>query len=104
MANEVNSSPSLSFPGSSDTEVLNAWASAIGSELGEIFAEYGIRVNLSLPKDGSEPMENPLVLAEFLAAGLPAAADWEGGIIYVSDGAAGAKFRGSDGTAWVNLG
>jgi len=28
----------------------------------------------------------------------------EGGIIYVSDGAAGAKFQGSDGAAWVNLG
>lgn len=34
----------------------------------------------------------------------PVAADFEGTIIYVSDGGAGAKFRGSDGSAWVNLG
>jgi len=28
----------------------------------------------------------------------------EGTIVYVSDGASGAVFRGSNGTAWVNLG
>lgn len=104
MANEVNSSPSLSFPGSSDTEVLNAWASAIGSELGEIFAEYGVRVNLSLPKDGSEPMTGPLTLAQYTVATRPAAASVPWAIIAVTDGGAGAECQMSNGTAWINLG
>lgn len=34
----------------------------------------------------------------------PAAADNPGAIIYVSDGAAGSKFQGSDGSSWVSLG
>ena len=34
----------------------------------------------------------------------PAPAQNPGGIIYVSDAAVGAKFQGSDGTNWVNLG
>lgn len=40
----------------------------------------------------------------YLTADIPGAADHEGEIIYVPDGAAGAKFQGSNGTAWVNLG
>lgn len=40
----------------------------------------------------------------YLAADIPPAADHEGEAIYVSDGAAGSKFRGSDGSSWVDLG
>lgn len=40
----------------------------------------------------------------YLTADIPAAADHEGEVIYVSDGGAGAEFQGSNGTAWVNLG
>lgn len=46
----------------------------------------------------------PFELPEFTVATLPDATKWDGSIIYVSDGAAGQKFRGSDGTTWVNLG
>lgn len=62
------------------------------------------RVNLVLPKDGTEAMTAPIKLAEYTVATRPTASDWEGAIIYVSDGAAGAKFQGSDGASWVNLG
>lgn len=37
-------------------------------------------------------------------ATVPAASQHTGKIIFVSDAAAGAKFQGSDGTSWVNLG
>lgn len=62
------------------------------------------RVNATLPKDGTEAMTGPLELKSYLTAGLPPAADHEGAIVYVSDGAAGSKFRGSDGASWVSLG
>lgn len=38
------------------------------------------------------------------SAARPAASSMAGHVIYVSDGGAGAKFQGSDGSAWVNLG
>ena len=62
------------------------------------------RVNEVLPKDGTEAMEGPLVLKSYTVATLPTASSWTGGIIYVSDGSAGQRFRGSHGGAWVNLG
>lgn len=62
------------------------------------------RVNGTLPKDGSEAMTGPMRPGAYTVATRPAAADWPGGIIYVSDAAAGAKYQGSDGAAWVNLG
>jgi len=40
----------------------------------------------------------------FTTATRPAAADYAGFIIYVSDGAGGSKFQGSDGSSWVSLG
>lgn len=46
----------------------------------------------------------PIQVARYTEATLPSAADWEAGVIYVTDGAAGTRFRGSDGTSWVTLG
>lgn len=43
-------------------------------------------------------------LPSYAAASLPTAANNAGRVIYVSDGGAGAVFRGSNGAAWVNLG
>jgi len=40
----------------------------------------------------------------YVTANKPAAADAPYAIIFVSDGAAGAKFQGSDGTNWLPLG
>jgi hypothetical protein len=39
----------------------------------------------------------------YLVATLPTTAT-EGTVVFVADGAAGTKFRGWDGSAWVNLG
>ncbi len=61
-------------------------------------AQAASRMNGTYPKDGSEG------LTPYTVATRPAAADCEGAIIYVSDAGAGAKYQGSDGTNWVNLG
>jgi hypothetical protein len=42
----------------------------------------------------------PIRLASYVVAGLPAAADYTGGIIYVSNEAGGATLAFSDGTNW----
>jgi hypothetical protein len=63
-----------------------------------ILVKLAARVNASYPKDGSEG------LTAYTVATRPAATVAPGAIIYVSDAAAGAKFQGSDGTNWVNLG
>jgi hypothetical protein len=74
------------------------------AELDGRLREIGFRLNRVLPKDGSEAMSQPFKPGSFTTATRPAASAWPGAVIYVSDGAAGAKFQGSDGTAWVNLG
>lgn len=83
---------------------LFSWAGEMARQLTALFQEYGFRVNRTLPKDGSEAMQNPMRLVTVTVATLPTASQWTGAVVYVSDGAAGAKFRGSDGTSWVNLG
>ncbi len=45
-----------------------------------------------------------LTVEAFTEATKPSAAGNAGRIVYVSDGAAGSKFQGSDGTSWVSLG
>jgi hypothetical protein len=86
------------------TEGLSAALDGLIRQLTGHFPDVGFRLNRVLPKDGSERMTHPLPLAAFTAAALPAAADWPGCVIYVPDGSPGQKFRGSDGSSWVNLG
>ena len=52
----------------------------------------------------TDRLQHSFMLPTYTVATLPVAEDNKGGIIYVSDGGAGAQFRGSNGTAWVNLG
>lgn len=104
MANPVSERPFIPSPPGPSTASLIAWATAMVMVLTTIFTERGQRLNVLLPKDGTEAMTAPLGLATFTVATLPTASDWPGSVIYVSDGAGGAKFRGSDGTSWVNLG
>ncbi|TVR78990.1 MAG: hypothetical protein EA405_13655 [Rhodospirillales bacterium] len=80
------------------------FAGSLVRQLVEVLSEMAYRLNRTLPKDGSEAMGHPLPLATFTVATRPPAADWAGGVIYVSDASTGAKFQGSDGSAWVNLG
>ncbi len=80
------------------------WAITIAQSLKPVFYSLGQRLNGSLHKDGEVVMEAPFGLKSYTTATLPDATEFEGHTIYVSDGAAGQKFRGSDGTSWVNLG
>lgn len=59
-----------------------------------------MRANAGLPKDGSEAMQEPLVLASYTVAGVPTASLWTSGVIYVSDETGGATLAFSDGTNW----
>jgi len=83
---------------------LDRWAVNFAREMVSAFREHGTRINLAITNDGETPMEAPFILGDFTIATLPSAANFERGIVYVSDGAVGQKFRGSDGAAWVNLG
>lgn len=58
------------------------------------------RANLSLPKSGGEAMIAPLALQSVAVADVPAAADFEGAMIYVPDETGGAIPAFSDGTNW----
>ena len=86
------------------TAGLFLWAGEMIRNLANLYMDYGFRLNRVLPKDGSEAMAQPLPLATFTVASLPDATAWTGAVIYVSDGSTGERFRGSNGTAWVNLG
>lgn len=70
----------------------------------QVFQQYGYRLNRTITRNGGTAMTAPLPLASFAEADLPDATSWEGAIVYVNDGASGERFRGSDGTSWVNLG
>lgn len=100
----VNEFPMLPQRVSRQVEDIGNFADTLILVLTQIFAENGFRINRLYPKDGSEPATNPLLPREYTTATRPTASDWEGGMIYVSDGAAGSKFQGSDGTSWVSLG
>lgn len=50
--------------------------------------------------DGTQAMGAPLPLLSATVATVPAAADWTGGLIYVSDEVGGATPAFSDGTNW----
>lgn len=103
MAQPVTERPGLPQP-PRDERGVTGWAATLMRTLLQVFQQHGRAINETVQVDGSRAMEAPLVLSPYLAADLPDPAEWEGAMIYVSDGAAGSKFRGSDGTAWVDLG
>ncbi len=85
--------------------------SALLQTLTTVFFRITHRLNAVLPKDGTEAMDAQLNFSTFpvkpptyTVATRPTASSWTGGVIYVSDGGAGAVFQGSNGSAWVNLG
>ena len=96
--------PSIPSPRGDTSLAVSAAVGLLARVLVSLFGRIGFRLNRVLPKDGTEAMRAALPLQSVLAAALPAAADNEGAIIYVSDGAGGSRFRGSDGSSWVSLG
>lgn len=69
-------------------------------QLISILGEYGFRLNRALPKDGTEAMSGPLVLASYAVADLPDASAYAGALIYVPDGTSNKRLAVSDGTDW----
>ena len=53
--------------------------------------------------DGSMETTGPINLASYTVAGVPAAADYTGAIIYVSNETGGATVAFSDGTNWLRV-
>lgn len=75
----------------------------IRSLIGSLYAHFiavGFRLNRVLAMDGTETMTAPLPLKSYTVVGVPAAADYEGAIIYVSNEAGGKTIAFSDGTNW----
>lgn len=104
MAGTVNTQLPLPQPNAHSVEAIFrtmvGWANTLVQQL----LPYGVRINLCLPKDGSEAMTGPLPLVTYTTATKPSAVGRGGQIIYVSDGGAGNVYQGSNGTSWVSLG
>lgn len=81
---------------------ISQWANSLQRALSAFARGAGYRVNRVLPLDGTEPMQAPLPLEPLLTANLPAAADWTGAIVYVSDGATPGLYQ-SNGVTWVAI-
>ena len=93
MANPVQPVPSLPFPKTGTV----AEQQAIGKVLQTELIDHARRLNLSLPTDGTEPMEAPLTLGIYATADLPDPTLYEGAIVYDTTTN---QFLFSNGTAW----
>lgn len=60
-----------------------------------------VRANASLPKDGSQPMTEPLPLFQSTQANLPDAGLWTGAIVFVTDAPRGEQAQVSNGVEWT---
>lgn len=95
---------SVALPRSTGGGPHAGFLAALVQALSAILNRWSVRINQVLPKDGTERMTGPLGLVEYTIATLPAAsAANRGHVVYVSDGSAGQKYRGSDGSSWLNI-
>ena len=104
MVDKVADVPILPRPPAARDAIVLTWASDFTRVVHDTLAKISFRVNRMLGVDGKERMTAPLRLRSYTVATRPTAADHTGGLIFVSDGAAGSKFQGSDGTSWLSLG
>lgn len=81
-------------------KALAQYDAALNMALYQTLIKIAFRLNAALQKDGSEPMTGPIVLAPYVVSALPTAADYEGGMIYVTDETGGPVPAFSDGTNW----
>ncbi len=106
MVQPVGERPGFPSPPRGIPLAITGWAGDMVKVLTGLFTETNSRLNKVLPKDGTEDMTAPLTLMTYTDTPdtVPTASDYAGAVIYVSDGSSGQKFRGSDGSSWVNLG
>lgn len=101
MANKVNPTPNLAKPTNSKTlEGLSLFDQDFLRTVYSELLDHAQRLNNALVKDGTEPMDAPLVLPTYTVAGVPSAATYARGLIYVSNETGGATVAFSDGTNW----
>lgn len=101
MANRLPATPNIPSPSTyRDQRGVLSYLVALQRSLIQNFSEVAKAVNVALFIDGSTPMSRPLVGAVYLKADLPAAADWPGGWVNVSNEAGGYVPAFSDGTNW----
>ncbi len=98
MAIKLQQSPGLPRPNGRGED--KTFLPFLISRLVVLFTEHSARGNQTLPKDGTEAMEAPLILATYTVATLPSASANTRGLIYVSDETGGAVPAFSDGTNW----
>lgn len=97
----VNKTPGVAQPlGNTQPQVMVRSLQDVRRTVVSELAEHAIRLNGSVPKDGSEAMTGPLVTATYTVATLPAVATYPGGLIFVSDETGGPTIAYSDGTDW----
>lgn len=96
MANKVIPVPSLPNVSKNDVAVLQQLVKAAT----RILIEHATRLNLAIPLDGTEAPTAPLPLWQVATADLPAAADWEGAILYDSTAN---RVKYSDGATWTAM-
>lgn len=67
--------------------------------------DHSNRLNEGMQKDGSERARAPIPLAQVALADLPAASEWPGALLYVTDGGPGGTpaLMSSDGSTWSPL-
>lgn len=100
MANKVPTSAPLGRPVAlSSFEAIEQFLGVLVNALFSLLTTYGVRLNGSLPADGTEAMIAPLPLMSYVKTALPAAII-PGQIIYVSNDTSGAVLAFSDGTNW----
>lgn len=96
----IKVSTGVSFPRLSDPNGVMQWAGDAMTQIARELMAHAQRLNKALLEDGSEAMEQPLLLPSYTVAGLPAAGSWQGAIVYVSNGTANKRLAVSDGTNW----
>lgn len=96
MARDVIEKPAFPQP----PVATGSWERALIRTLNSAFQEVGVRTNLNLPRDGDRTMEAPVPLQHSTVANLPAAGDWEGSLIYVTNDTGGPAIAWSDGSDW----
>lgn len=96
MAKRVKRTPSLP----NVTADVRGSVSQLNRVLYQDGVEQNYRLNLAFPKDGTEPFEAPLPLQSVVTGSLPAAASYEGNIIYDTTTN---RLLYSNGTAWISV-